>query len=255
MVLSMDRWRGKVAIVTGASSGIGAAIVMRLVEDGMVVVGLARRLDRMKDLEQQLHTSKGKFHPYQCDMSVESDILSSFKYVTENIGPVHVLINNAGCSFKSTLAEGDTEKWKTTIDVNVLGLCIATREAVKDMKKNHIDGHIIHINSILGHRLPVLEGLNIYPATKHAVTALTETLRQEINKMKLKIRITSISPGIVTTDFFTSGNHQSIKKQVEDNDMPFLSPEDIADGVHYTLSTPAGVNVLELTIKPVNELL
>ncbi|XP_074034885.1 farnesol dehydrogenase isoform X2 [Leptinotarsa decemlineata] len=209
----------------------------------------------MKELEQQLHSSQGKFYPYECDMSIEADILSSFKYVTENIGPIHVLINNAGCISGSTLAEGDTTEWQKLLNVNVLGLCIATREAVKDMKKNNIDGHIIHMNSIAGHTLTDVGGISIYPATKHAVTAMTETLRQEFNKMKLKIKITSISPGIVATDIFANGNLNDIQKLVDNNDVPRLSPEDVADGVCYTLSTPPGVNVLELTIKPVNELL
>lgn len=94
------------------------------------------------------------------------------------------------------LTEGKTEDWRKEFDVNVLGLCIATREAVKIMRANNIDGHIIHINSILGHRVAVEPKLNVYPATKHAVTALTETLRQELNSLKSKIKVTV---NIITT--------------------------------------------------------
>lgn len=86
--------------------------------------------------------------------------------------------------------DGDTEAWKTIFDVNVLGLCIATREAVKSMKENNIDGHIVHINSVVGHQVINYPGLNVYPASKHAVTALTETLRLEFNSLGLKIKIT-----------------------------------------------------------------
>lgn len=103
---------------------------------------------------------------------------------------MHILINNAGCAVAATnLTEGKTEYWKKILDLNVMGLCIATREAVKDMRKNKVDGHIIHINSIAGHTVPHYPNLNVYPASKFAVTALTETLRQELNSIGSKIKI------------------------------------------------------------------
>lgn len=104
---------------------------------------------------------------------------------------MHILINNAGGAGLSTnLIEGDTEVWKRVFDLNVLGLCIATREAVKNMKENNVDGHIIHINSIAGHKVLNVPNFNVYPASKFAVTALTETLRQELNSIGSKIKIT-----------------------------------------------------------------
>lgn len=104
---------------------------------------------------------------------------------------MHILINNAGKAQGNTnLIEGDKELWKNILDLNVLGLCIATREAVKSMKENDVDGHIIHINSVLGHIVPNFPNLNLYPASKFAVTALTETLRQELNSIGSKIKIT-----------------------------------------------------------------
>ncbi|KAG5899361.1 hypothetical protein JTB14_036850 [Gonioctena quinquepunctata] len=249
----MDRWKGKVAIVTGASSGIGAAIVKKLVEEDLIVVGLARRVDRMEELRDELVTKKTNFHPLKCDISKESDTQSAFKYVVDNIGPIHVLVNNAGCVTNSSLALGPTETWKQVLDVNVLGLCVATREAIKDMRKNNVDGHIIHMNSILGHNIVEIDGLNIYPATKYAVTAMTETLRKEFNKMKSKIKITSISPGIVATDIFSAGNLDQIERQLKNDEIPCLASEDVADAVYYILSTPPKVNITELTIRPVNE--
>ncbi|KAJ3660773.1 hypothetical protein Zmor_005205 [Zophobas morio] len=136
MVLSMDRWRGKVAIVTGASADIGAAIAKQLVEEGLHVVGLARRSERVEDLVKQLEGKKGKLYALKTDISKEKDILKAFKWVSDNLGPVHILINNAGIIQQTNLTEGDTEKWKKIFDTNVLGLCIATREAVKIMKAN-----------------------------------------------------------------------------------------------------------------------
>lgn len=125
-----------------------------------------------------------------CDVTKEQDILSAFSWISANIGPVHILINNAGISLPSSLLDGKTEDWKSVLDTNVLGLCVATREAAKSMRENNIDGHVIHINSISGHSVTPLPNYNVYPASKFAVTALTETLRQELTRMESKIKVT-----------------------------------------------------------------
>jgi len=250
MVLSLDRWRGKVAIVTGASAGIGAATVERLVEEGLQVVGIARRSERVEELSKKLAGKKGKLYAIKADLTKEEDILKAFKWVTDNLGPVNILVNNAGLGQNTNLVEGDTKKWRRVFDTNVLGLSIATREAVKIMRANNIDGHIIHINSILGHTVSNLPNTNVYPASKYAVTALTETLRQELNQIGTKIKITSISPGVVATEFLTAAEYvidESSKKR------PALQSEDIADSILYVLSTPPHVQVHELIIKPVGE--
>ena len=100
------------------------------------MVGLARRSERVEDLVKQLEGKKGKLYALKTDISKEKDILKAFKWVSDNLGPVHILINNAGIIQQTNLTEGDTEKWKKIFDTNVLGLCIATREAVKIMKAN-----------------------------------------------------------------------------------------------------------------------
>jgi NADP+-dependent farnesol dehydrogenase len=154
------------------------------------VVGFARRSERVEELSKKLQDKKGKLHAVKVDMTKEEDIVRGFKWVSDNLGPVHILINNAGIVQNTNLTDGDTDMWKKVLDTNVLALCIATREAVKVMKENKIDGHIVHINSIAGHIVPNFPIVNVYPASKHAVTALTETLRQELNHLGLKIKIT-----------------------------------------------------------------
>jgi NADP+-dependent farnesol dehydrogenase len=209
----------------------------------------------VEELSKKLKGKKGKLFAVKVDMTKEDDILKGFKWVSEKLGPVHVLVNNAGIAQPTTLIDGETEKWKKTLDTNVLGLCIATREAIKVMKANKIDGHIIHINSVAGHKVPNFPGLNIYPASKHAVTALTETLRQEFNNLGLKIKITSISPGAVTTEIAETNNvvfDDNMKELIKK--MPFLKSEDIADSVLYVLSTAPHVQVHELMIKPIGEM-
>ncbi|XP_068902387.1 farnesol dehydrogenase-like [Tenebrio molitor] len=254
MVLSMDRWVGKVAIVTGASSGIGKAIAASLVEHGLIVVGTARRSELVEEHSKQLSGKKGKLHGIKADFTKEEDILKTFAWTTKNLGPVHILVNNAGTTKPTNLTEGKTEDWKAVLDLNVLGLCIATREAVKVMKANNIKGHIVHINSVLGHNVFSGAHVNVYPASKYAVTALTETLRQELNHLSSKIKITSVSPGLVESELTTLNKTQSPERKAMLEKMPILKSEDIADGVVYALSTPEHVQIHELTIKPVGEI-
>nr|QYV43146.1 FOLD4 [Colaphellus bowringi] len=252
MVLSMERWKGKVAVVTGASSGIGASICKKLVEEGLQVVGLARRKNLIEELAQELIDFEGKLFPLQADISKEEDILAAFDWIKSNLGPIHILVNNAGLAQPTNLTNGSTDMWKKVLDVNVLGLCIATREAIQDMTKNNVDGHIIHINSIAGHKVPNIPSFNIYPASKFAVTALTESLRVELNSMESKIKISSISPGAVGTEFVSQlelDDDSQLAKAFEF----VLKPEDVADAVLYVLSTAPHVQIHELTIKPVNE--
>lgn len=151
---------------------------------------MARRKDRLDGLVQKLSNKKGKFYPVKADVTKEEDVINAFKWVKENLGPIHILVNSAGVFGQTSLVDGDSEIWKNTLDVNVLGLSIATREAVRDMRANNVDGHIIHINSVVGHQVTETPNANLYPASKFAVTALAETLRLELLSLKLKIKIT-----------------------------------------------------------------
>lgn len=153
---------------------------------------MARRSERVEELAKTLHAAPGKLHAIKCDVSNEEDILSAFKWVRDNLGPVSILINNAGIVQNTNLIDGDTQKWKKVMDVNVIGVLIGVREAVKIMKEENIDGHIININSVAGHYDFYSSFINVYPASKHAITNLTETLRKEFNANNLKIKITVI---------------------------------------------------------------
>ncbi|KAJ9589358.1 hypothetical protein L9F63_017435, partial [Diploptera punctata] len=236
--IKMDRLEGRVAVVTGASSGIGAAIAEELVKRGLKVVGLARRVEKIEELAAKLKSEKGELHALKCDVTIEEEIKKSFEYIKIKLGGVHILINNAGVMiFTNTMIE----EWRNMLDINVLALSICTRESIKLMKETDIDdGHIIHINSICGHS-PPSERIVMYAATKHAVTALTEGLRRELITQNSKIRVSSISPGMVKTEM-------PPKSYLEN--MTSLNPEDIADAVVYVLGTPQHVQVHELTIRP-----
>uniref|UniRef100_A0A6M2DI26 Putative dehydrogenase n=1 Tax=Xenopsylla cheopis TaxID=163159 RepID=A0A6M2DI26_XENCH len=254
----MDRWRGKVAVVTGASAGIGEAIAKDLVEAGLIVVGLARRKERMEENAKVMNLKNGgKFYPIKCDVSKEQDILDTFSWVKKNLGGVDVLVNNAGIVRTNMLTStGNSNDLRSVLDVNVLGLCFCTREAFNSMKERDVAGHIFHINSVVGHSIPMISDvpptMNMYPGSKHCVTALTETLRQEMIYLKSKTKITSISPGVVLTEIFDAAMNSERRDEFLKHN-PCLQPEDISQAVLYCLGTPEHVQIHELTIKPVGE--
>lgn len=184
----MDRWVGKVAVVTGASSGIGAAIVKDLVSAGMIVAGLARRKERVEQIRKDLPADvKGKLYAVKCDLTRDDDIVKAFAWISFELGSIDVLINNAGVArLGSITTEGNEDELKEVLQTNLWGLVLATKKAVEIMKrKKVIGGHVININSTLGHQIPTnadfATKMNVYPASKYAVTAFTEVLRQEFN--------------------------------------------------------------------------
>ncbi|XP_055384598.1 farnesol dehydrogenase-like [Condylostylus longicornis] len=244
----MNRWENRVAVVTGASSGIGAAIVIDLIKAKMIVVGLARRLDRMEKLREELPTDlKSNFHYLKCDVSNEENVKNCFQWINENLGGTDVLVNNAGCLKYGTLSNDLTsDEIRNCLNTNVMGIVYCTKEAFKSMKERDFNGHVILINSLSG-QMPInLPGisLNIYAPTKYAVTALTETYRQEFRDLKTKIKITSISPAGTDTEIIP----EEWKKHGDLNDL--LRPSDIAEAVLYTLGTGPNCQVHEITIKP-----
>ncbi|CAH1992383.1 unnamed protein product [Acanthoscelides obtectus] len=249
MVLSMERWIGKVAVVTGASKGIGAAISERLVEEGVHVVGLARNRQPLDDLAKNLSTKKGRFYPLGADISKEQDILDAFVWIRDNLGPVHILVNNAAVGGLTSVLDGNVEDWLNTFKVNVIGLCTATRETVKNMNENNVDGHIININSMMGHFVLGFPGFEMYTASKHAVTALGQAMRKEMGNSRRRIKFTSLSPGATDTDFIEPGTRQMIKM----DSSVMLKADDVADAAAYVLSTPPHVQIHELMITHMNE--
>lgn len=192
----MNRWENKIAVCTGCSSGIGAVITIDLIKSGMIVVALARRKEKIEELRSKLTDDlKKNLYPVKCDVSNENEIIETFKWIDKNLGGISVLINNAGILRKTTLLEqNNSVPIREVIETNVFGLLNCTREAYISMKKHSIDGHIININSLLGHKIPIFAGqlpsFNVYPASKFAVTAINEVLRQDLIDAKSKIKIT-----------------------------------------------------------------
>lgn len=191
----VDKWVGKVAVVTGSSAGIGAAIFRDFIKAGITVIGLARRVEKVEELISEIGEKKGKAFAYKCDVSDPNSIKETFSWIESKFGVVNILVNNAGVSRNISLLNSSDEatvKMDEIINTNIRGLAQCTREAFRLMEKSSDYGYIININSITGHYVPFVPlRMCLYPASKHAVTAITETIRHELvfadNK---KIRVT-----------------------------------------------------------------
>ncbi|KAK9507198.1 hypothetical protein O3M35_007106 [Rhynocoris fuscipes] len=243
----MERWAGRVAVVTGASSGIGEHLAKELTKHGMKVAALARRIEKLQKLEQECQSLKGLLKVYKCDVSVEEEIASIVKQVVADLGPISVLINNAGVMFPVMLTDTKASG-RQMFETNVIGTVCMTQHTVEVMRKHNInDGHIININSIAGHGTFPAPGMSNYCASKNALTVVTESLKNELSMMKLNIRVTSISPGFVKTemsDKYAEGR---------DKDFPKLYPEDITECIVFILALKSHINISEMTIQPTTE--
>ncbi|XP_068245885.1 dehydrogenase/reductase SDR family member 11-like [Palaemon carinicauda] len=246
----MDRWVGRVALVTGASCGIGATICRKLVKAGMVVVGAARNVERIEALTKELEGNPGTLFGVKCDLTKDGDVENLFSVIKEKYKGVDICVNNAGMSYDKSLLEGSTKEWRDMLDLNVVSLCLCTKLAVKSMRDRGVDdGHIIHVSSICGHYVMPRGGIHFYTATKFAVTALTEGLRQELKDLNSKIRVSAISPGLVETEFAIRqrGEEEGRKAYAT---FPCLKAEDVAESVCHIISAPPHVQIHDLIIRP-----
>ncbi len=256
----MKQWNGKVALVTGASSGIGEAVAQRLAKEGLKVVVCARRKERIDALVARIGAAGGDASGFEVDLRDESQILGMFDEIRERWGGLDVLVNNAGLGKKMSLCggaggrggspegEASSAAWRQMLEVNVLALAICTREAVRDMRARGDEGHVIHVSSMSAHRVP--EGSGMYSATKHAVKALTEALRRELRELGSKIRVTAISPGFVQTEFAEvfHGDPEAVAQTYAQFEV--LQPDDIADWLVHILSAPQHVQVHDILLRP-----
>eukprot|EP00871_Galdieria_phlegrea_P001878 jgi/Galph1/2691/GphlegSOOS_G1347.1 len=246
----MNRWEGKVSLVTGASAGIGKAIALSFAKYGLKVAALARRQDRLEELVKEAASLnyKGEIFPVPVDIRDEPSLIQAFQKVKSKWGTIHVLVNNAGIGRKAPLCEGPSNYWREMFDTNVMALMIATKEAVQEMKRNQTEGHIFHISSMSAHRVPAGD-MGCYAATKYAVRALATGLRYEIKTQDLPIRITMVSPGFVETEFEVARAGEEHAKQFYAS-TTCLTSQDIADAVLYALSAPSHVDVNDILMRP-----
>lgn len=250
----MEKWVGKIAVVTGASAGIGEAIVRDLAKHGIHVVGLARRSEKVEEIAKSLGDTPGKIYAQKCDVSDPESVKTAFKWLEDKFGLIHILVNNAGVAYKMQILDDEdvTDKLNSVMNTNVMGLVNATRAAVRLIKKSNDYGMVINVGSIGGHTVFFRpNSLNLYAPSKFAVTAISEVLRQElILQDNLKIRISNLSPGGTRTEMSTPAN---VNPDEFFADKAILNAEDVSQTVLFLLTTPYTVNISQLTVKPVGE--
>ncbi len=236
--------KNKIAVVTGASGGIGSAISKQLDENGCNIVLAARSVDTLKDLQKEL---KNPSLVVEMDVADSESVAAAFSKIKDEFKSVDILVNVAGVMPLTYLKNLHLEEWLETIEVNVKGILRTVHGALPFMKEQQ-SGHIVNIASVDGKEL--YKGGAIYGASKAAIIALSRTMRMELSP-EFNIKITSIEPGTVATDL---REDISDKELLEDKDYsddePKLQPEDIANAVLYAVSEPDRVNVNEILIKP-----
>lgn len=238
----------KIALITGATSGIGEATAQRLAAEQFNLIIIGRRVDRLEKLANSLKENFGTLSLcVPLDVRNEQAVKMTMETLPEAWQKIDVLINNAGlASGLSTLEDGDINDWEVMIDTNLKGLLYITKFTIPFLKQQSFS-HIINIGSIAGKEV-YMNG-NVYCATKHAVDALSKAMRLELSKYPIKV--TAIHPGAVETEFSVVRFHgdENRAKSVYDG-FDNLLAADIADSISYVISRPNHVNINELTIMP-----
>ncbi len=229
----------KVAVVTGASSGLGRAFAIALVQKGAYVYGLARRVERLNALRDELGP---RFHPIACDVTRPNDVEAAFQRVIREAGRLDILINNAGLGKMGPVDELSLEDWDVQMNTNLRGVFLCTRAAVPQMKKQNAEsgfgGHIINIASVAG--LIGNPNLSAYNATKFGVRGFSEAIMKELRDHGIKV--TCVYPGSVATEFFEVSGMRGADRPV--------TPEQLAQTVLHVLETDDNYLISEVVIRP-----
>lgn len=243
----MNNIKNKLALITGATSGIGKATAIALAKMGVNLILTGRRRDKLKELKKEILDNYSiKINIFPLDVRDKEDVEKKLTHSTikQNID---ILINNAGLALDlEPIDNGNIENWETMIDTNIKGLLYVSKVIIAHMRKNN-QGHIINLGSIAG--IMPYPGGNVYSATKSAVHSLSEAMN--IDLLGTNIRVSNIAPGAVQTEFSDVRFHQDKEKaqKVYEGYQPLIA-EDIADLIIYVLNTPQHVNIQHTLIMP-----
>ena len=239
---------GKVVVITGASSGLGEATARHLSALGAVMVLGARRMDRIRSLAAALAGNDGKAIAIQTDVTQRAQVKGLVDTAVEKYGRIDVMINNAGLMPHSPLDRLKIDDWDRMIDVNIKGVLYGIAAALPYMQQQK-SGHFINVSSVAGHK--VRPGSAVYAATKHAVLALSEGLRQEVKPYN--IRTTVISPGALATELPDSVTEPDVAESVRKVYEVAISADAFARAVAYAMSQPDDVDVNEILFRPTRQ--
>ena len=245
----MENIKGKVVVITGASSGLGEATARLLSAEGASVVLGARRVDRIQSLADELNAKGGKALAIATDVTHVEQVKKLVDSAVQKFGRIDVMINNAGIMPHSPLERLKIDDWNRTIDVNIKGVLYGIAAALPYMKQQKA-GHIINVSSVAGHK--VTPNGAVYCATKHAVRALSEGLRVEVKPYN--IRTTIISPGAVATELPNSITEPDVAAGISKFYKETAIPADsFARAVSFAMSQPDDVDINEILFRPTRQ--
>lgn len=240
---------GKIVVITGASSGLGEAAARHLSTEGAIVVLGARRGDKLEVLANELSRNGGKALAVVTDVTKRDQVKKLVDAAIDRFGRIDVLINNAGIMPRAPLERLTVDDWDRTIDVNIKGVLYGIAAALPYMKQQK-SGHFINVSSVAGHKVSP-SGV-VYAATKHAVRALSEGLRQEVKPYN--IRTTVISPGAVATELPESSTDREATEQIRAfYDAVAIPADSFARAVAFAMSQPDDVDVNEILFRPTRQ--
>jgi NADP-dependent 3-hydroxy acid dehydrogenase YdfG len=244
----MGQLDGKVAAITGASSGIGEATALALVAEGATVSLAARRKDRIDDLAARINGDGGHALAVETDVTEEEQANAFIDCTKDELGGLDILVNNAGLMLLGPVAGAPTEQWRQMIEVNLLGLLYCTHAALPIMGSQG-SGDIVNVASVAG-RIASM-GSGVYNMTKWGVVGFSEALRQEC--ARAHVRVTAIEPGWVDTELQGHNEHplvvDAMNKLIKQIDK-ILEPEDIARAIAFAVTQPPHVSINEMLIRP-----
>lgn len=247
MMLSLQN---KIILITGASSGIGAACAKVFADAGARLILAARRYEKLEQLATTLQLTSQTVYLVELDVRDRIAVELAISHLPPEWSNIDILVNNAGLSRGlDKLYQGNFLDWEEMIDTNIKGLLYLTRYVVPGMVERQ-NGHIINIGSIAGHQ--TYPGGNVYCGTKAAVKAISEGLKQDL--LGTPIRVTSVDPGMVETEFSQvrfHGDHQRAEKVYQG--VTPLTADDIADTIFFCVTRPAHVNINEVILMPVDQ--
>ena len=239
---------GKIVVITGASSGLGEATARYLSALGATVVLGARRLERIDALAAELRAAGGNALALATDVTDCAQVQRLVDTAINTFGRIDVMINNAGLMPHSPLDRLKIADWDRMIDVNIKGVLYGIAAALPAMQRQK-SGHIINVSSVAGHK--VRPGSAVYAATKHAVRALSEGLRQEVKPYN--IRTTIISPGAIDTELPNSVTEADVAANVRKIYEIAISPESFARAVAYAIEQPEDIDINEILFRPTRQ--
>jgi NADP-dependent 3-hydroxy acid dehydrogenase YdfG len=241
----------RVAVVTGASSGIGEATAKALARQGYAVVLAARREERIKQFAEEISSGGGKALAVPTDVGDQSSAAALIQTAKDELGSVDVLVNNAGVMLLGPILGARVDEWQTMVNVNLLGLMYCTHAALPIMQQQG-GGHIVNVSSVAGRVASF--GSGVYNATKWGVGAFSESLRQE--GVDYNVRVTIVEPGYVETELQGHNRNPMVLERMEKDREQIgevLEADDIAKAIVYAVTQPEHVSINEVLVRPTRQ--